>query len=188
MQVETFKGKSRITVDDFTYGLETLTILEWGEGASLTIGKFTSIAMYCEIQLGGNHRHDWISMYPFGHLYGAELGRDTYSGHPMSKGDVKIGNDVWIGRKARIMSGVTIGDGAVVGAYSVVTKDVKPYEIVAGNPATHRKFRFPPDIVELLQKLAYWDLPPHQVKEIVPTLCTAPTKDVLLELLARYRY
>ena len=188
MQVDRQLGHSHILIDDFTYGQDHMTILEWGEGAKLTIGKLTSIAWGVEIMLGGNHRPDWISMYPFGHLYGEELGREQHKGHPMTKGDVTIGNDVWIGRKACILSGVTIGDGAVVGAYSVVTKDVKPYEVVAGNPAVHRKFRFDQEIIDLLLKLEYWNLRPSKIKEITNILSAPPTKEVLLELLTRYGY
>ena len=72
---------------------------------------------------------------------------------PGFAGPVVIGNDVWIGREALILSGVTIGDGAVIGARAVVTRDIAPYSIVAGNPARHLKYRFPEDIVEALLRL-----------------------------------
>lgn len=186
MQLDKTFGKSRILIDDYTYGQDHMTVLEWGEGANLRIGKFTSIAWGLEVQLGGNHRPDWISMYPFGHLYGEELGHTQHVGHPMSKGDVVIGNDVWIGRKCSILSGVTIGDGAVVGAYSVVTKDVLPYEVVGGAPAKHIKFRFSVEIIDLLKKLEYWNLPAHTVKEIAGILSSPPTKSILEELIIRY--
>lgn len=78
-------------------------------------------------------------------------------------GDTTVGNDVWIGREATIMPGVTIGDGAVVGAHSVVTKDVEPYAVVAGNPARHLRVRFDPDDVDRLLAVRWWDWPVEDV-------------------------
>ena len=93
------------------------------------------------------------------------------SGHPATKGNVIIGNDVWIGYKATIMSGVTIGDGAVIGACSVVTKDVKPYEIVAGNPAKVIRKRFSDEIIIQLLKIAWWNWPIEKIKAEIEFLC-----------------
>lgn len=90
-------GCSLITVGRFTYGSDDLNIRQWNEGANLKIGSFCSIGQYVTIFLGGNHRVDWVSTFPFGHVYVDELGGPTVTGHPATKGDVTIGNDVWIG-------------------------------------------------------------------------------------------
>ena len=100
--------------------------------ATLSIGAFCSISDDVKIFLGGQHRPDWVTTWPFNVLWEDFV---HIEGNPISKGDVIIGNDVWIGHNSRILSGVTIGDGAVVGANSVVAKDIPPYGIVAGNPA-----------------------------------------------------
>src|SRR5208283_2957437 len=91
------------------------------------------------IVLGGQHRPDWVSSYPFNDLF-IEFKR--FKGSPVSKGDVIIGNDVWIGLDAVILSGIKIGDGAVIGSNALVTKDVPPYAIVGGNPAKLIRYRF----------------------------------------------
>ncbi|MBO1058710.1 MAG: hypothetical protein HEQ27_20245 [Dolichospermum sp. JUN01] len=106
------QGKSKISVGRFSYGLENISIYEWGEGAALKIGSFCSIAS-ATIFLGGNHRSDWITTYPFGHIYTDKLGGAGIKGHPSTRGDVIIKNDVWVGHNATILSGVTIGSEAL---------------------------------------------------------------------------
>jgi acetyltransferase-like isoleucine patch superfamily enzyme len=179
-------GNSAITLGRYTYGFGNLTIREWGEGASLTIGAFCSIAS-ATILLGGNHRTDWITTYPFGHIFTDELGGQDIVGHPATRGDVVIGNDVWIGNDVTIVSGVRISDGAVLAANAVVVKDVAPYEIVGGNPARVVKTRFGADIVERLQRLAWWDLPVQDVREIAAALSQPPTVELVNALISRYR-
>ena len=107
-------------------------------------------------------------------------------GHPASKGDVVIGNDVWIGRKAVILSGVTIGDGAVVGTMAVVTSNVEPYTIVAGNPARPVRKRFDDSTIQNLLQLRWWDWPTEKVKENVKSLVMRPD-DPLNELMVGLR-
>jgi serine acetyltransferase len=85
-------------------------------------------------------------------------------GHPSCKGDIIIGNDVWIGAKATIMSGITIGDGAIVAAGSVVVKDVEPYSMVGGNPAKHLKFRFTEKQIDDLLKISWWNWTEDRIK------------------------
>ena len=107
-----------------------------------------------EIFTGGNHRTDWFSTYPFGHLHNNIFTSFDGKGHPGSKGSVIIGNDVYIGSGVTIMSGVEIGDGAVIGAKSVVVKNVESYSVVCGNPAILMKKRFSDDVVKrLLERL-----------------------------------
>lgn len=84
--------------------------------------------------MGGNHRTDWLTTYPFGHIHKDIFTNFSGVGHPATKGSVVIGNDVWIGTNVTIMSGVSIGDGAVIANNSHVVKDVLPYSIVGGNP------------------------------------------------------
>ena len=125
-------------IGDWTFGCPTVVECE-GELGKLRIGKFCSIADDVRILLGGEHNYRLVSSFPFDNL----LIRFKQLGPTVkTKGDVVIGNDVWIGYGAMILSGVTIGDGAVVGAGAVVAKDVKPYAIVAGNPAKLVKYRF----------------------------------------------
>lgn len=131
-----------------------LTVFTWGENAKLVVGNYTSIAAGVKVLLGGEHRTDWVTTYPFNVLWSMAK---NIEGHPRTKGDVIIGNDVWIGTEALICSGVTIGDGAVIGARAVVTKNVPPYAIVAGNPAKIVKFRFEEEVIEELLKLQWWN-------------------------------
>ena len=180
-------GKSQVEIGRFTYGLEGLTIREWGEGAPLTIGAFCSIADGVRVFLGGNHRSDWITTYPFGHIYQDQLGVDAPAGHPATNGEVNIGNCVWIGSNVTIMSGISISDGAIIAANSTVTKNVGPYEIVGGNPAKLIRKRFDDLIIEKLLELKWWNLATEQVKEISSILCSPPSIEGLDSLLAKYR-
>lgn len=187
MASEFFVGKSFVKIDEFTYGFENLSIKQWNEGASLTIGKFCSIAPNITIFLGGNHRVDWVTTFPFGHIFTEQLGGNNIEGHPITNGNVIIGNDVWIGYGATIMSGINIGDGAVISANATVVKDVKPYEIVGGNPAKSIKKRFTDEVIQLLLELSWWNLSTSDIQELAPTLSTNPTSDLLAILVKRYR-
>lgn len=149
-----------------TYG--NLTVLNWNEGASLSVGNFTSIADGVKIFLGGGeHRSDWVTTYPFNVLWPSA---SAISGHPKTKGDVIIGSDVWIGTEAVILSGVKVGDGAVIGARAVVAKDVPPYAVVAGNPSRIVKWRFEPAIVERLLRVAWWNWSEESIDKVLPFL------------------
>ncbi|HZJ03697.1 MAG TPA: CatB-related O-acetyltransferase, partial [Thermoleophilia bacterium] len=153
-----------------TYG--SPAIREWGEGSKLRTGSYCSIAGGVQIFLGGEHRTDWVTTYPFNVLWESA---SHLRGHPATKGDVEIGNDVWIGADALIMSGVRIGSGACIGARSVVVRDVSPYEVVAGNPARHIRFRFDPDTVQALLDIAWWNW-----EWPAPILCTSQSESPLL--------
>ncbi|WCM48955.1 CatB-related O-acetyltransferase [Pseudomonas sp. WJP1] len=180
-------GESNIIVGRFTYGFENLSIRQWGEGASLTIGSFCSLSTSINIFLGGNHRTDWTTTFPFGHIFVDELGGQEISGHPQTKGDLIIGDDVWIGHGVTIMSGISIGSGAVLATNATVVKDVEPYEIVGGNPAQPLKKRFEKEIVDLLLELSWWNLPLDAIKEASIKLSMPPTKELLIELIRKYR-
>jgi chloramphenicol O-acetyltransferase type B len=157
--------RERFAVGRGTYGEPT--VAHWDEPATLKIGSFCSIAGGVTIFIGGNHRVDWITTYPFPEF------RDnakTITGFRVTKGDVIIGNDVWIGSSATILSGVHIGNGAVIAACSVVTKNVPPYGIVAGNPAKLIRFRFMAGEIALLEKLAWWNWPDVKIDAAMPLL------------------
>ena len=140
----------------------------WTPTDRYSIGKFCSIAPDVRIITGGEHRLDWVSAYPFRIRFGLPgAGRD---GHPWSRGPVVIENDVWIGQGARILSGVRIGNGAVVGAYAVVTKDVPDYAVVAGNPAQLVRYRFDEATIQALLQVAWWDWPREKILKAVDLL------------------
>jgi acetyltransferase-like isoleucine patch superfamily enzyme len=158
---------SRYAIGDWTYGRPN--ILDWHDGTQLKIGKFCSIARDVKIVVGGEHHLDWVTTYPFPKLWpGCAPGESPVV--TRSKGDVIIGNAVWIGTSALILSGVTIHDGAVIGAGSVVTKDVPAYGIVAGNPARLLRHRFEPTVVEQLQNIAWWNWPQEKIRQAWPLL------------------
>jgi acetyltransferase-like isoleucine patch superfamily enzyme len=184
---KTYVGKSPVSIGRFTYGIEDMTVRQWGEGASLDIASFCSIAEKVQIFLGGNHRTDWITTFPFGHIFQSDLGGEDISGHPATNGSVLIGNDVWIGRGATIMSGITIGDGAVIAANSIIVKDVLPYSIVGGNPASHIKYRFTDEIIALLLKLKWWELQIEEIRNLSADLCATPNAQKLEEFIKTYR-
>lgn len=119
-----------------------------------------------------NHRLGSVTTYPFNVFGGSwqENTPDHMSQLPF-KGDTVIGNDVWIGRESIIMPGVKIGDGAIIAACSVVTKDVEPYSVVGGNPARFIKKRFNDELIELLLEFKWWDLPPEKLVAVLPLLC-----------------
>jgi len=156
-------------VGEHSYGAPSLHY--WGApgGYRVHIGKFCSIADRVEIFLGGYHRPEWVSTYPFPAFPAwSEIAHRT--DHTVGRGDVFIGNEVWIGSRAVLMAGVRIGDGAVVGASAVVTKDVPPYAIVAGNPARVVKRRFDEETVERLLEIAWWDWPEDRIRAALPQL------------------
>ena len=143
---------SNVHIGEFTYG--NPDILFWTSTYHVYIGKFTSIASETKIIVDGNHNTDWISTYPFGELI-EDIPKNP--NHPTGRGDIKIGNDVWIGYQTIIMPGVVVGDGAVIGAGSVITKNVDDYEIVAGNPAKHIGYRFSKEQISALKKIQWWN-------------------------------
>lgn len=166
------------TIGAFTYGAESIHVA-FREQAKLHIGKFCSIAGGCTIFLGGNHHTDWVSSYPFGHIH-HNIFPYKNPDHPSTNGDVVIGNAVWIGFRVTIMSGIKIGDGAIIAANSHVVKDVPPYSIVGGNPARVIKYIFPPETIEKLIAYAWWDKSIEEINKIVPILCS-PDVDKLFE-------
>ena len=181
---------SNIIVGDYTYydDIEDPTKFEQNNvlfnypefGDKLIIGKFCSIASKTKFIMGpANHRISSITTYPF-NVFGGLWNKNTpeHLSQLPFKGDIVIGNDVWIGRESVIMPGVKIGDGAIICAYSVVTKDVEPYSVVGGNPAKLIKKRFDDELIEILLKVKWWDFEPEKLVEFLPLLCDPDLKKV----------
>ena len=163
-------------IGEYSYGNMTKSpkIVYFGEECKLKIGNYCSFGEDVWIVLGGEHRTDWVTTYPFSVLFD---GAEDIPGHPRSKGDIVIGNDVWVCTGAMIMSGVTVGNGAVIAARSVVTKDVSPYTIVAGNPARPINKRFPDDLIEGLEQIKWWDWPVEKIRGEFSGMLTANVKE-----------
>ncbi|MBW4362539.1 CatB-related O-acetyltransferase [Flavobacterium taihuense] len=126
-------------------------------GDKLVIGKFCMIASDVKfIMNGANHLTNALTTYPFA-IFGNGWENAMEGKQYPQKGDIHIGNDVWIGYNATIMAGVTIGDGAIIATNATVIKDVAPYSIVGGNPAAEIKKRFSDNVIEKLLKLKWWD-------------------------------
>ena len=139
-------------------------------GDKLIIGKFCQIAAGVEFVMNGaNHQMNAVSTFPFYTLEGWEMKPPAASDMPF-KGDTVIGNDVWIGQNATILPGVHIGDGAIIGANSVVAGDIEPYSIVVGNPAKLIRYRFDGELTSLLLKFKWWDKPVEEINALIPLL------------------
>lgn len=153
-----------VTVGRYSYGKPK--VWAFPSGGKLSVGSFCSIADQVAILLGGNHDPERLTTYPLDALFD----KDGLAPSESTRGNVVIGSDVWVGYGALILSGVTIGDGAVVAAGAVVARDVEPYEIVAGNPARHLRFRFGEPVIRDLLALRWWDWPLEKIREQAPTL------------------
>lgn len=155
------KRAGLLTVGEHTYGKFLVDSYE-GSETKLTIGKYCSISKDVKFIVGGIHPVDWVALYPFRikwHMEGALV-----DGMPASKGPIVVGNDVWIGTDAKILSGLTIGDGAIIMAGSIVTRDVQAYTIVGGIPAKEIKKRFSDEVIDGLQKIKWWDWDEEKIK------------------------
>lgn len=139
----------------------------------LIIGSFCSIGSGASFIMAGNqgHRSDWVSSYPFFYMQ-QEPAFAAASDAFMPAGNTVIGNDVWIGSEAMIMPGISVGDGAVIGSRAVITRDVEPYAIVAGNPAKVIRMRFPEEQVQMLLEMRWWDWPMPAIEGAMPLLCS----------------
>ena len=139
-------------------------------GDQLIIGKFCMIASDVKfIMNGANHLSNAISTYPFAVFGNGWENAMEGKAYP-NKGNIEIGNDVWIGYNATIMAGVKIGDGAIIATNSTVVSDVEPYSIVGGNPAREIKKRFSPDVISRLLKLQWWNWDIEKITENVQNL------------------
>lgn len=130
------------------------------------VGNFCSIGV--DVILGpSQHPTNWLTTHPFPYLSYKKLERVNYAQKTFEAvRPVKVGNDVWIGDRAIVMDGLTIGDGAIVAANAVVTKDVPPYAIVAGVPAKILRYRFDKPLIDKLLKLKWWDMPDEEIVKL----------------------
>ena len=142
-------------------------------GDKLIIGKFCAIAKGVEfIMNGANHRMCSVTTYPF-NIMGSGWEKATPSINELPlKGDTIVGNDVWIGQNVTILPGVHIGDGAIIGANSVVSKDVPSYHIVGGNPIKIIRKRFDDETIDYLLKLKWWDWSAEKIFDNLEILCS----------------
>ena len=157
---------------------------EWN-GDKLIIGKFCQIAAGVEFVMNGaNHQMNAVSTFPFYTMEGWEMAPPAISDLPL-KGDTIVGNDVWIGQNAVILPGVHIGDGAIIGANSVVGRDIPPYTIVVGNPARETRKRFDDELIRLLLAFKWWDKSIEAINQLIPLLTSSDLENVKAELSAR---
>ena len=179
------KGQHSYYSDCWDDGFETSVVrylygdevsLQWEplwEIDKLYVGDYVCIGAQAVILMGRNHTHrmDWFSLYPF-----MDKLEEAYIG----KGDTHIHDGVWIGMRAMIMPGVTIGEGAIVAANSVVSKNVEPYSIVGGIPARHLKYRFEPKVIEQLLSLKIYQWSEKKFETLRPLLCQSSIDKLLI--------
>ena len=182
----TIKNKN-IIVGDFSYIADSdfeshvTHHYEWNND-KLIIGKFCQIASGVEFVMNGaNHQMNAVSTFPFYTLEGWKQTPPTQNDLPI-KGDTIIGNDVWIGQNATILPGVHIGDGAIIGANSVVGSDVQAYTVVVGNPAKALRKRFDEELIDIMEKLKWWDKSIEEINNLIPLLTNSNLAYVKEEL------
>ncbi|MBQ7712259.1 MAG: CatB-related O-acetyltransferase [Clostridia bacterium] len=179
-----------IIVGDFTYIADSdferhVTHLYDSLGDRLVIGKFCQIAAGVEFVMNGaNHQMNGATTYPFFTMEGWDASAPDKSDLPF-KGDTVIGNDVWIGQNVVILPGVHVGDGAIIGANCVVSKDVDPYTIVVGNPVKTVRKRFDDELIDLLLRFSWWDKSIDEIKALIPLLTGSDIEALRRELKAR---
>lgn len=178
----TIRNKN-IIVGDFTYIADkefeshVTHLYEWNND-KLIIGKFCQIAKGVEfIMNGANHQMNAVTTFPFFSLDKWDAKTPNKKDMPL-KGDTVIGNDVWIGQNAVILPGVHIGDGAIIGCNSIVSKDVEPYTIVAGNPIRVIRKRFDDELIKLLEEFKWWNKSVDKIIKIIPILTSSNLIDV----------
>ncbi len=161
-----------------------------GALTNVRIGKFCSIATDLTI-IGYDHHHEWISTYPFldkgvrpswPGTEGIPYPQAPEFGSNKNRGDIVIGNDVWIGYNVKLFKGIEIGDGAVIGACSLVNKSVEPYTIVAGTPARPIRKRFTENEIAVLRRIAWWTWPEELINRYLPVLCSSQISELEKQL------
>lgn len=167
---------SKVEVGHYTYG--PLDVYEFGtKNEKLIIRNYVSIAKDVKFILGGNHRYDTISTYPFKKKFCEEHQDEAYSNGP-----IVVNDDSWIGINSIIMSGVTIGKGAVIAAGSVVTKDVPEYAIVGGNPAKIIKYRFEDELRKQISDFDLLSIDIESIKSNVDLMYTPLDNNIISQI------
>ena len=179
-----------IMVGDFTYIADSefeshvTHFYPWSRDR-LIIGKFCQIASGVEFVMNdANHQMNAVSTFPFYTLEGWEMEPPASPDMPF-KGDTVIGNDVWIGQNAVILPGVSVCDGAIIGANSVVGSDVAPYTVVVGNPAKELRKRFDEELIHLLLRFRWWDKSIEEINSLIPILTCSDLEKVRAEMKKR---
>lgn len=167
--------------DRGTYFDRNINIITWSDEYKIKLGRYNSIGRECNFFLHANHRPDWVTtsttlLGPVGHEIESMMFR---MGHPSCKGDIVIENDVWIGATSTIMSGVTIHNGAIVGAGTTVTKDVPPYAIVVGNPGRIIKYRFSENQIKDLLDIKWWEWDEEKIRNNTLSLWSTGIDDFI---------
>jgi acetyltransferase-like isoleucine patch superfamily enzyme len=175
--------RGHIVVGIGTYGTPNLYDYTSRNKPSLTIGNYCSIAGEVTILVEGNHRAEFVTTFPIAEIL---VKSDSKISTNLDDGPVSIGHDVWIGFGATIV-GCSIGNGAVVAAGSVVVRDVRPFAIVGGVPAREIRRRFPDDVCEALEKIAWWELDKNEVITLAPSLLREPNVIELAERVAQLK-
>jgi acetyltransferase-like isoleucine patch superfamily enzyme len=158
-----------VTIGEHTYGTPIVKAMT-GHRGRVTIGRYCSIAEEATFVTASEHRTEWVTTFPIRAML--DLPGAFEDGHPTDKGPITVGHDVWLGAGCMILSGVTIGNGAVVAARAVVAKDVRPYAIAVGNPAREVRRRFTDEQIDGLMEIAWWDWPTEKVVAEVAGLCS----------------
>jgi len=177
-QQEKFKKRyPNYTIGTASYGMPL--VHDDNESSTLRIGAYCSIASNVQIFLGGQHRTDWVSNYPFPFFFEMDTQyREEYI-KGGSRGDVVIGSDVWLCANCIILSGVTIGHGAVIANGAVISRDVEPYAVMAGNPAKLIKWRFDEVTRNALLESTWWDWPQEEINKTMNLICNQDISNLL---------
>jgi len=157
----------RMTIGQHTYGIPVIKTYDH-DTTRLVVGSYSALSEEAIVMLGGEHAIDRVTTFPL--RMRLKLPGAGQDGIPVPTGDTVIGSDVWLTMRTFVRSGVTIGDGAIVGSGAVVNKDVPPYAIVGGNPAKVIRYRFTPEQIEALLEIRWWDWPDALVVEATPLL------------------
>lgn len=172
-EIKKYVDISNIQVGKGTYGIIDILVYS-GKNSKLYIGNYCSIANECIFLLGGEHPYNRISVYPF-------KAKFLHKSESETKGDIIVEDDVWIGYGSTILSGVRIGQGAIIGAKSVVAKDVPPYAIYAGNKII--KYRFSETIIDKLKKIDFSKFDEKFIVENIENLYSEITEDNIDDIL-----
>jgi acetyltransferase-like isoleucine patch superfamily enzyme len=164
---------------NYSYGIENVNVWNYSHNVGFKHGKYCSFGNNINVILVG-HNVNLITSYPFGTIH-QDVFPFSNQFHPVIKGDVVVGNDVWIGQGSTIMMGIKIGDGAIIAANSHVVKDVEPYSIVGGNPAKVLKKRFTDEQIQKLLEIKWWDWTEEKINKALPYLCN-PDINYFLDL------
>lgn len=175
-EVHPFLEDGTLTIGRHAYCAPQIRKLQ-GETNKVILEDFAGCSPDVTVYVGGNHNMEWVSVYGFREMFG--LPGAFESGGQVSHGDVRICSDAIVHEHATVMSGVTVHKGAIVGTRSVVTKDVPPYTIVAGNPARFIRKRFEDHQIEALLRIAWWEWPIEKILEEVPYLNGAPVDEFI---------